>query len=82
MPSFSCQLCQVEWPGGQSDCTVHLTLKGIQWLKINFFIEFTNSILGMNVFVKTDFDIMLSLSLSVYDYENKTSGSVKNPSWL
>ena len=38
--------------------------KGIQWLKINFCIQFTYSILGIDVFVKKDSDIMSTLFMS------------------
>ena len=40
-------------------------LKGIQLFKINFCIQFTYLILGIDVFAKKDFDIMLTLFLSV-----------------
>ena len=39
-----------------------MQLKGIQWLKINVFIQITYSILGIDVFVKY-FDKMVTLFL-------------------
>ena len=41
------------------------SLKRIQWLTINFCIQFTYSILGVDVFVKTDFDQILTWYVSV-----------------
>ena len=51
-------------------------------MKIYLGIQFTYKILGIDFFVKFFFDIILTLFLSFYDFENKTSGSVENPSWL
>ena len=51
-------------------------------MNIYFCVRFTYSILGIDAFVKKDFNIIFTSFLIFFDLENKTYWFVKNLSWL
>ena len=61
-------------------------LKGVQWLNIYYFIQFTDTILGIVVFVQKYLDLIFTLFLSFWKLKIRRwkicYGSTRSLSWL